>query len=112
MPGVPAAPLTPEGRPVLGNPPMCKGGVSSGRVGGVGPRGSMRDWATGGECEGAPMPRSTEYMRMGGPPFNALSEVCGDRFTVVAWTMGGEAEAAYARGGGCERCGDRAGTGP
>lgn len=88
-----------------------RGGVSSGRVGGVGPRGSRRTWAAGGECEGAPIPRSTAYIRGGGPPFKALREVCGDRLT-VADTSGGDAEAAYGRGGGCERCGDRAVMGP
>ena len=94
VPGGPAVPLTPEVRPALGIPPINEGGVSSGRVGGVGPRGSRRDGATGGECEEAPRPRSTEYMRGGGPPFSALSEVCGERLTVVAWTIGGDAEAA------------------
>lgn len=42
----------------------------------------------------------------------ALSEVWGDRLIVVACTIGGDADAAYDRGGGCERCGERAGTGP
>jgi hypothetical protein len=111
---VPAlVPFTPVCLPALGGPPMREGGVSSGRVGGVevGPRGSRRAWATGGEWDGAPRPRSTEYMRGGGPPFSALSEVCGERLTVVACTIGGDAEAAYERGGGCDRCGERAVTG-
>ena len=68
-------PFTPEGRPALGGPVTSDGDVFSGRFGGVGPRGSRRAAFTGGECDGAPSPRSTEYMRGGGPPFNALSEV-------------------------------------
>jgi hypothetical protein len=44
------------------------------------------------------MSRSLEYMRGGGPPFSALRAVCGDRLT-VACTIGGDADAGYARGG-------------
>lgn len=45
---VPGVPLTPECRRVLDCPPIREGGVFSGRVGGVGPRGST-GWFTGGE---------------------------------------------------------------
>ena len=53
---------------------------------------------TGGEGTGALRTRSAEYIRGGGPPFNALIECCGDCRAIVACNCGGDTDDAYGRG--------------
>ena len=68
---------------------------------------------TGGDVTGALSTRSAEYIRGGGPPFNALSECCGECRTIVAGTSGGDAdEPVYGVGTACVGCGDGTATGP